>query len=124
MRPVLIAVLLCLSGATTAQDWALRDSDSRLSAQELARIGNGARFTYYDDGVSQFSADGSYSYTYADNGGTAFGVFHIRPDGQVCIDFRNGFGRCDLYVRSNGVVVMLSEKGHRFPVRVSLGLTE
>lgn len=78
---------------------------------------DGQTLTFFDDGQSKFSAGGAYSYTYANGGGTAFGAYEVGEDGTVCIAFRNGFGRCDRYVESGGRVVMLTEKGERFPVR-------
>ncbi|SFT33296.1 hypothetical protein [Sedimentitalea nanhaiensis] len=122
MRGHFMALALCLAGPLAAQDWAVRGGDIRLSAQDLRDLADGATLTYHDGGVSKFSAGGAYSYTYANGGGSAFGVFHIAEDGRVCINYRNGFSRCDIYVRKNGVLLMLSEAGERFPVRLTLGL--
>ncbi|MCE8007310.1 hypothetical protein [Aestuariivita sp.] len=113
--------VLAASGAT-AQDWNLRDSDAVLGAAEMAMIADGGSLTYYDDGVSLFSAGGAYSYTYADGGGTAFGQFRIEEGGQICIDYRNGFARCDMYVRNNGRLVLLTADGERYPVKVETGV--
>ena len=44
-------------------------------------------------------------------------LFEIGEQGQICIQYRNGFGRCDTYVRNAGRLVLLTEKGERFPVR-------
>ena len=77
----------------------------------------GRTLTFFDNGQSKFSVGGAYSYTYANGGGTAFGAYDVAEDGTVCIAFRNGFGRCDRYVQSGGRVVMLTEKGERFPIR-------
>jgi hypothetical protein len=63
-----------------------------------------------------FSAGGAYSYTYA-SGDSAFGRFEIGEDGTVCIAFRNGFTRCDRYVENGSRIVMLTQKGERFPLR-------
>lgn len=95
----------------------MRTGDTRLSQVELQDLINGQTLTYYDDGQSKYSVGGSYSYTYANNGGTAFGRFKVGADGKVCIAFANGFGRCDLFVQNSGRLVMLTEKGERFPVR-------
>ncbi|WP_245626823.1 hypothetical protein [Aestuariivita boseongensis] len=111
-----------LASAVMAQDWNLRDSDMVLDDAGLAQIADGGSLTYYDDGVSQFSAGGAYSYTYANNGGTAFGRFRIEGDGRICIDYRNGFSRCDMYVRNDGRLVLLTEKGERFPVKIELSV--
>ena len=97
----------------------MRDSDQVLDAAGLALIADGAALTYFDDGVSLFSAGGAYSYTYANGGGTAFGQFRVETGGQICIDYRNGFSRCDMYVRNAGRLILLTEKGERFPVKIA-----
>lgn len=123
MRWLVCFCLLLSAQAVSAQDWALRAGDERLTDGQLEALSNGASVTYYDDGISEYSAGGAYSYTYADGGGTAFGVFRVTEDGAVCVDFRNGFSRCDLFVRKDGALVLLTEKGERFPARRETGLT-
>lgn len=123
MRLVFCLCLVLPAQVALAQDWALRAGDEPLSLAQLDALSDGASVTYYDDGTSEYSAGGAYSYTYADGGGTAFGVFRVTEDGEVCVDYRNGFSRCDLFVRKNGVLVLLTEKGERFPVRIEEGLT-
>jgi len=84
---------------------------------EVVALTKDATLTFFDDGQSKYSSGGAYSYTYANGGGTAFGQFEVRPDGLVCITFRNGRGRCDMYVRSRGRTVMITSRGERFPIR-------
>ena len=115
MRYLLCGIAL-IGHAAYAQDWALRDGDVILDQQALSELSQGAALTFFDDGTSRFSAGGSYSYTYA-SGESAFGRFEIGEQGQICIQYRNGFGRCDTYVRNAGRLVLLTEKGERFPVR-------
>lgn len=110
-------ILLMLPSALFAADWATRAGDVALDRAAVLALVEGQTLVFYDDGQSKFSAGGAYSYTYANGGGTAFGRFEVGADGTVCILFRNGFDRCDRYVRSGGRVVMLTEKGERFPVR-------
>ncbi|KIC51966.1 hypothetical protein [Tateyamaria sp. ANG-S1] len=110
-------IFLLLTGPAFAQDWALRSTDAPLDGPAVVALVEGNTLTFFDDGQSKFSAGGAYSYTYANGGGTAFGRYVVGDDGTVCIAFRNGFGRCDRYVESNGRVVMLTEKGERFPIR-------
>ncbi|MGR3760819.1 hypothetical protein ACUXV3_11910 [Roseobacteraceae bacterium NS-SX3] len=114
----LVPLILCLAGPATAADWALRTGDEPFSRSELAAL-SGQSFTFFDDGESRFGADGAYSYTYsaANGGGTAWGSYRIAGDGSVCVDFVSGFARCDLYVRNGGRVILITEKGERFPVR-------
>lgn len=95
----------------------MRTGDTPLSLVEAQDLTNGQTLTFYDDGQAKFSVGGSYSYTYANNGGTAFGRFNVDTDGKVCIAFANGFDRCDVFVQSGGRLVMLTEKGERYPIR-------
>lgn len=123
MRISLICLFLfTLSCSALAQDWNLRSVDSPLGQEQARALTAGSTLTFYDDGQSRFSVGGAYSYTFADSNSTAFGIFRIEDDGRVCIDFRNGRNRCDLFVRNGGLLVMLTEKGERFPIRVHLTL--
>lgn len=96
----------------------MRSGDTVLDRAEVMGLTIGNTLVFYDDGQSMFSAGGAYSYTYA-GGGSAYGQFDIATDGTVCIAFRNGFSRCDRYVRNGTRVVMLTQKGERFPLRPS-----
>lgn len=116
MRSVFLAIILMAPSAVVAQDWALRADDRLLTRDEVAVLTEGRTLVFYDDGQSKFSAGGAYSYTYA-SGESAFGRYRLEADGTVCIDYRNGFGRCDRYVQSGSRIVMLTEKGERFPLR-------
>ncbi len=112
-------ILALFAGSAAAQDFALRDGDERFEVPDLTAALTGRSLTFFDDGVSRFSAGGSYSYTYGvqNGGGTQFGTFSVLPGGIVCIRYRNGFDRCDMYVRSAGRIVVLTEDGERYPVR-------
>jgi len=107
-----------------AGEWRLRLDDQILSLDQLQDLTAGTALTFYDDGVSQFSVGGSYSYSYADNGGISFGVFEVKRNGTVCIDFRNGFSRCDMYVRNGELLMLVTEQGGRFPIRVEIGVRQ
>lgn len=118
MRTIVLTALLALTAsAAQSQDWALRAGDTQLSRAEALDLTAGRTLTFYDDGQSKFSVGGAYSYTYANNGGTAYGRFEVGDDGEVCIHYRNGFSRCDLYVRNGDRLVLLTEKGERYPIR-------
>ena len=117
MRFALPLCVMMLTGLpAAAQDWALRTTDRALDAAETQALTEGQTLTFYDDGRSTYSAGGAYSYTYA-SGQTALGAYRIEDDGTVCIAFRNGFGRCDRYVENAGRIVLLTEKGERYPIR-------
>lgn len=108
---------MLLAVPAAAQNWAMRDGDRILPRIEVLTLIEGQTLVFFDDGQSKFSAGGAYSYTYANNGGTAFGRYQVSEDGTVCIAFRNGFDRCDRYVESGPRFVMLTQKGERFPIR-------
>ncbi len=119
MKVIRFTIFAIVSAApAVAGEWLLRPGDVPLNNAELADLA-GQTLTFYDDGKSSYSAGGSYSYTYsaANGGGTAFGIYRIAPDGSVCTDFRNGLSRCDLYVRSGDRLILIDEKGERYPVR-------
>jgi hypothetical protein len=113
----LVILLLLLPQAALAQGWTDRPGDVPLDAESLAALTGGAALTFYDDGQSKFSAGGAYSYTYADDGGTAYGTWRVETGGVICIDYRNGRSRCDRYVRNGGRLIVQTESGDRFPVR-------
>ena len=113
IRYLLFALLS--ASPLSAAEWALKPGDVPLTFEELNGLA-GRTLTFFDDGRSKYSAGGAYSYTYA-SGDAAFGTYSIAEDGSVCIAYRNGFSRCDLYVRSGERLVLIDEKGDRYPVR-------
>ncbi|WP_420586238.1 hypothetical protein [Ruegeria sp.] len=106
---------LLIAAPVQAADWPVKPGDVPLSPEELEAL-EGRTLTFYDDGQSKYSAGGAYSYTYA-SGQSAFGTYSIAEDGSICIAYRNGFSRCDLYVRSGDRLILIDEKGDRYPVR-------
>ena len=118
MTLIILSALLVIAGAiaAVADSWALRDSDRVLSRAEVDALTQGRTIEFYDDGQSRYFEDGGYSYTYA-SGAQAFGRYSIADDGTVCIEYRNGFDRCDRYVEAGGRIVLLTEDGLRFPIR-------
>ena len=114
MLRILILPLL-IASPLSAAEWPTKPGDVPLTSEELDAL-EGQTLTFYDDGQSKFSAGGAYSYTYS-SGDSAFGTYSIAEDGSVCIAYRNGFSRCDLYVRSGERLILIDEKGNRYPVR-------
>ncbi|NOC47128.1 MULTISPECIES: hypothetical protein [unclassified Ruegeria] len=114
MTRFLIPALIA-AGPVFAADWPVKTGDTPLTAAELDALA-GQTLTFFDDGQAKFSAGGAYSYTYA-SGDSAFGTYAIADDGSVCIAYRNGFSRCDLYVRNGDRLILIDEKGDRYPVR-------
>ena len=117
--------LVCLGFATMtlAQEWNLRNADIPLDHFSATQLTAGSTLTFPDDSQSKFSVGGAYSFTLSNNRGTDFGLFSVESDGRVCIDFRNDTRQCNLFVRSGGLIVMLSDTGQRFPVKVHLTLS-
>lgn len=113
MRYLILALLA--ASPVVAAEWPTKPGDIPLSSEELDALA-GRTLTFYDNGKSKFSAGGAYSFTYA-SGESAFGTYSIADDGSVCIAYRNGFSRCDLYVRSGERLILIDEKGDRYPVR-------
>ena len=118
-RLIPIVALSLIATTSVAQDWNIRPTDSRFDRETVAVAVTGRTLTFYDDGVSRFSAGGAYSYTYSEvnGGGSQYGTWEPGEDGIICIDYRNGFSRCDMYVEADGRIVVLTEEGGRFPVR-------
>ncbi|WP_291729434.1 hypothetical protein [Leisingera sp. F5] len=112
-------LFLCqLASSALAEGWPLRPGDTALAQNELEAL-PGRSFRFYDGGESLYGSDGAYAYTYSveNGGGTAWGTYRIAADGSICVEFTNGFGRCDLYVRNGSRVILITERGERFPIR-------
>lgn len=109
--------LLMLYTPAFAEDFELLSGDQALDRVEVVAMTANSDVEFFEGGVSHYSVGGAYSYTYANDGGTAYGSFNVAPDGLICIDFRNGRSRCDRFVRSHGRLVMITESGDRFPIR-------
>lgn len=117
MRIVLLALAL-LPSALTAQQWSPRTDDSLLDRSALDTRLRGGTITFFDDGQSRFFEDGRYTYTYANNGGTAYGYFTVNENSTVCVSFVTGASRCDMYVVDAAQrLVVITEAGDRFPTR-------
>ena len=118
MRWLLIPCLV-LAAPASAHDWNLRPDDTPFDAAGLAAAVTGLELVFFDDGRSRFSAGGSYSYTYSalNGGGSQFGTWDAREGSVICIAYRNGFDRCDMYVQDGARIVVLTADGGRFPVR-------
>ena len=99
-----------------AADWAMRNADRVMSQAEVELLTAGQTLTFFDEGKSKYSVGGSYSYTNA-SGESAYGQYAVAEDGKVCINYQNGFSRCDLYVQNGDRIILLTENGLRFPIR-------
>ncbi|MGX9357036.1 hypothetical protein ACS3SW_18280 [Roseobacteraceae bacterium S113] len=121
MRNIFIlAAMLCgsVTSALAADEWQLRPNDEVFDQAGLDALLRGEVITFFDNGQAEYFEDGRYSYTYANDGGAGYGYYEVMADSTICIEFVNGFSRCDAYVRdAQGRLVVITEKGDRFPVR-------
>jgi hypothetical protein len=114
----LLLALCLVTTSVVAEPVMRRDSDREIGLQALDNRLRGRSIAFYDGGVSEFYEDGRYTYTYADEGGTGYGYYEVTEDSTICIEFVNGFTRCDIYVLDDqDRLVVITEKGDRFPVR-------
>ncbi|MFK7836040.1 MAG: hypothetical protein AB8B60_07460 [Sulfitobacter sp.] len=113
---ILLTFLICLPSFTLAAEFPLLKDDAPLSREDVIAMTKRDVVEFYEGGQSRYDPDGAYSYTYQ-SGGTAFGAFEVGPDGVICIQFQNGRGRCDRFVRSHGRIVMITQSGDRYPIR-------
>ena len=113
---LILFFLILWPAAVWADEFTSLSGDVALSVAELTEMTAGRALEFYEGGVSLYSVGGAYSYTYPNNGGTAFGQFTVGED-EICIAYRNGHSRCDRFVRSHGRLVMLTQDGQRFAIR-------
>lgn len=108
-----------LSLELLAQEWKLRPGELSLNYEQATELTTNRTLDFFDYGQSKYSVGGAYSYSFPDEGGTQFGVFEVRRDSSVCVNFRSGEHRYNLYLKSRGLLFMLTEEGDRFPVKLA-----
>ena len=99
-----------------AQD-GLRPSDTVLNRSEMSDLLSGQRIEFFDGSKSSYGADGTYGYTYTDDGPVWAGQYQVFDNSQVCVDFDNGSNRCDRIISDGERFVLITEDGTRFPIR-------
>ncbi|MCT4554820.1 MAG: hypothetical protein N4A53_09060 [Pelagimonas sp.] len=118
MRWILALTLSLMPGLATAQDFPTRDGDVPFTRDDLLVRLRGADLVFYDNGVSRYYEDGRYSYTfYGDEQESAGGYYEVREGGIVCVEFITGQARCDKFVMNGARLVLIDQKGDRYPVR-------
>ena len=124
MIRILLALSLILLPATIrAQDWGM------LGGEGLSKgLFPGQTLRFYDPQKPYLAPDGSVRRSGdarrpAYGGPTDFGMFTLRPDGRICIDFGVEASGCSVYVRDGQMRMLLSEGRGRLPFRFELGLT-
>lgn len=110
-------ILAALAALPAHAQNGLRPSDIIMTQAEMAALVSGHELEFYDGSKSQYSADGTYGYTYTDDGPVWSGQFEVFDESRVCVDFDNGSRRCDQLVRNGDRIVLITVDGLRFPVR-------
>ncbi|MEZ5779980.1 MAG: hypothetical protein R3E44_16625 [Paracoccaceae bacterium] len=116
MRLLAFAAACVVAIPAVAADWPTKPGDERFSKADLAEFIASNDVRFFDGGRSEYGPGEAYAYVYS-NEDRAEGRYRIEQDGSVCVDFINGFTRCDLYVRNGGRVLLIDEKGDRYPLR-------
>ncbi len=116
LRRSAILIALTLGPPAHAEGWAMKPGDVTFSATEIAAYLAENEVRFYDGGQSEYGDNGAYAYIY-DGGDRAEGRYRIEEDGSVCVDYLNGWSRCDLYVRNGDRVLLIDEKGDRYPLK-------
>ncbi len=116
LRHAAMVAIIVFARPALAEGWAMKPGDVSLTSSEIAAFIAKNEVRFYDGGQSDYGADGTYAYVYS-NEDRAEGRYRIEADGSVCVDFVNGFSRCDLYVRNGDRVLLIDEKGDRYPLQ-------
>ena len=116
MRYILTCLFTLLTTTAFAEN-GFRDSDVRLDKFGLTDLIAGQVLEFYDGGKSRYGTDGSYGYTYTDDGPVWAGQYRVMENSRVCVDFDNGSQRCDHIVMNGENAVLIIADGTRFPVR-------
>ena len=116
MKVFVTLVALSLATPAAAQE-GVRDEDRLLQPAEMTELLMGAVLEFFDGSKSTYGSDGSYGYTYTDDGPVWGGVYRVAGPSEVCVDFDNGSRRCDRIVRAGERLVLITEDGTRFPIR-------
>lgn len=103
-----------------AEEWFESRWEKTLNYAETRELVSGHTLTIPGFGQSTYHENGAYTFAYEDQQTTQFGFFEVRNDGIVCVDFQNQSERCDVYVKDQGLLFLITEEGKRFPVSLSL----
>ena len=112
IRRLLLSSLLLFPAELPAQgwDWPASDFDGLYTGEKL-------RFST----APRLAPDGSVRRQLPARSSQDFGLFTLRRDGRLCIDYGDGTRNCDLYLREGQMHLLLSEGQGRFPFRFELG---
>lgn len=116
MRRLAIILSVALTAPALAEGWAMKPGDVTFTRAEITAFLAEHEVRFYDGGQSEYGPGGAYAYVY-DGGDRAEGRYRIEADGSVCVEFENGWSRCDLYVRNGDRVLLIDQKGDRYPLK-------
>lgn len=119
---LLVAALSVIACPVAAQG--IRDDEKTLNIIELDGALSGQAVEFYDGSKARYMSDRGYSYTYQEGEPPFVGTYEPRDDSQVCVEFDNGFSRCDMYVMAGERLVLIIADGTRFPVRTVTPLSQ
>ena len=125
MRAVIVFILVSLAWPAIAQQDPVkgqRDTDVFFGASDLTDRLSGMMLEFYDGSTARYAADGSYAYIYQDGDPPFKGTWTVEDRGKVCVTFENGSDRCDHIVQNGDRMVLIIERGTRFPVRKTSAL--
>lgn len=94
-----------------------RADDAILDQSGMSDLLTGKVVTFFDGSKSTYASDGSYGYTYTDDGPVWRGEYTLSDGSRVCVVFENGESRCDMFVMDGARAVLITRDGTRFPVR-------
>jgi hypothetical protein len=109
-------ILIALAAAPALAD-GHRTSDVILDKTGMSALLSGKVVTFFDGSRSTYARDGSYGYTYTDDGPVWRGQYTLDQESRVCVIFENGESRCDMFVMDGERAVLITRDGTRFPVR-------
>lgn len=110
-------ILAIVIATPLAAQEGVRAGDTLLAKADMQSLLRGRVVEFFDGSKSRYAEDGSYAYTYTDDGPSWTGQYRLLDESLVCVDFDNGSSRCDRFVRSGERVILIIEDGTRFPVR-------
>ena len=112
-----IAITLIALAATPAFADGHRSSDVILDQAGMGDLLSGKVVTFFDGSKSTYASDGTYGYTYTDDGPVWRGQYTLDDESRVCVVFENGESRCDMFVMDGERAILITRDGTRFPVR-------
>ena len=120
IKRFMIRALFCLTLALCPAALAAQDRDWPITGFDGFYGGFSPRF--HAPAEPRFAPDGSVQRQRRDELTHDYGLFLMRPDGQLCLDYGEGASRCDVYLRDGQMRMLVTESGTRVPFRFELGV--